>query len=277
MGWKHWDEGKFTAPLIKTGQKTTYRPVGLDDDGALELGIAPSFTVLTTGRYAGTVNITINGNTHATSNACVRDKNTGLMFHREVIQTDLGPAGDGRLFWEQYTLGPKIDITFTAATKIIHSVAGDFSTTACCVGRKITVSGAAQGGNNQDVTVAAITANDLTTNEVLVNEGAGASVSFATVDDLIWNLKDQANAVNLAGYPDWRIPNLVELMSISCLGNCNPSINGTVFPSTPAEFFWTSSAYPCNDVHAISVYFNNSIPMAKLKISEKLYVRLVRN
>ena len=273
MGWKHWDEGKFIAPLLKTGQVTSYHA---GDDGDLELGIAHDFTVLTTGRYSGTVNITVNGKTHATSNACVQDKNTGLMFHREVIQVDIGPAGDGKLFWEQWTLGPKIDISFTAATKIIHSVAGDFDTGACCVGRKITVSGAAQAGNNQVITVTAITANNMTVNEAIVNEGAGASVSFASVDDLIWDLKDQANAANLAGYTDWRIPNRKELDSIVDLGQNDPAIDGTIFPSVPSIYFWTSSTYSQNILVAWFAKFSDGSLSFSYKDENKFYTRLVR-
>ena len=276
MGWKHWDEGKFTALLLKTGQKTTYRPVGLDDDGALELGIAPDFTVLTTGRYSGTVNITINGKTHATSNACVQNGGTGKMWHREVVQADLGPAGDGKLFWEQYTLGPKIDITFTAATKIIHSVAGDFDTGACCVGRKITVSGAAQAGNNQVITVTAITANNMTVNEAIVNEGAGASVSFASVDDLIWDLKDQVNAESLAGYTDWRIPNRLELISIIDHEQNNPALNATIFPSTPGGNFWTSTTYAAVSTRVWYIDFISGSAAYTYKNNNRYYVRLVR-
>lgn len=274
MAWKHWDERKFIAPLLKTGQVTSYHA---GDDGDLELGVAPKFTILTTGRYSGTVNITVNGKTHATSNACVQDKNTGLMFHREVIQADIGPAGDGKLFWEQWTLGPKIDITFTAATKIIHSVAGDFDIGACCVGRKITISGAAQGGNNQDVTVAAITANDMTVNEVIVNEGAGASVSFASVDDLIWDLKDQANSGSgIAGYTDWRIPNRRELESIANIEYCFSAIDATVFPSTPSDYHWTTSTNPCSTNKAWVVHFHHGSITYYAKRTSKFYMRLVR-
>ncbi|MCK4525957.1 DUF1566 domain-containing protein [candidate division WOR-3 bacterium] len=274
MAWKHWDERKFITLLLKTGQTTSYQT---GDDGDLELGVAHDFAVLTTGRYSGTINITINGKTHATNNACVKDNNTGKMWHREVIQADIGPTANGTLFWGQYTLGPKIDITFTAATKIIHSVAGDFSTGACCVGRKITVSGAAQAGNNQDVTVAAITANDMTVNEVLVNEGAGASVSFASVDDLIWDLKDQANANSLAGYTDWRIPNRRELESIVDLGQNNPSIDEITFPSTPATYQWTSSTNLNPSSDAWVVIFTKGVVYNNKKITLKMHVRLVRN
>jgi hypothetical protein len=270
---KLYNHGANKALLLKTGQVTSYHA---DDDGDLQLGIAPSYTVLTTGRYSGTVNITVNGKTHATSNACVQDKNTGLMWHREVIQSDIGPAANGKLFWDQWTLGPKIDISFTAATKVIHSIAGDFDTGACCVGRKITVSGAAQAGNNQVVTVAAITANDMTVNEVIVNEGAGASVSFASVDDLIWDLKDQANANSLAGYTDWRIPNRKELASIVDLEQCNPCIDGTTFPSTPTTHHWTSSTNPCSTASAWYIYFYDGYTTYGVRQTLKYYVRLVR-
>ena len=275
MGWKHWDEEKFIALLLKTGQVASYHA---GDDGDLELGIAHSYTVLTTGRYSGTVNITVNGKTHATSNACVKDNNTGKMWHREVIQSDIGPAADGKLFWEQYTLGPKIDISFTAATKIINSVAGDFSITACCIGRKITILGAAQAGNNQVVTVVAITANNMTVNEVLVNEAAGASVSFASVDDLIWDLKDQANANSLAGYTDWQIPNRKELESIVNIENTMPSINTTIFPSTPSSEHWTSSTPSGYVNYTWRVNFNHGIidHGYKEKRKSKFYMRLVR-
>ena len=273
MPMRIYGHGPNTALLLKTGQTTKYHD---DDDGDLELGVAPSYSVLTTGQYSGTINITINGKTATLSNECVRDKRTGKMFARHVVQSDIGPAADGKLFWEQWTLGPKTDISFDAATKIIHSVAGDFDTAALCVGRKTTISGAAQAGNNQDVTVAAITANDITVNETLINEAAGASVSFATVDDLVWNLIAQANANNLGGYNDWTLPHRRELESIVDLGHCNPAIDGTTFPSTPATYHWTSSTNPCNSAYAWPVYFGNGNVSYSVKRTYKFYVRLAR-
>ena len=265
--------GPRTALLLKTGQTTKYHD---GDDGDLQLGVEPSYDVLTAGQYSGTVNITINAKTATLSNECVRDKRTGKMFARYVVQSNIGPAADGKLFWEQWTLGPKTDISFDAATKKIHSVAGDFDTGACCIGRKITVSGAAQAGNNQDVTVAAITANDITVNETLVNEAAGASVSLATVDDLVWNLVDQANANGLGGYNDWRLPNRRELESIVDLGHCNPAMDATVFPSTPNTYHWSASTHPCGSAYAWSVHFDGGYVTHSNKRSYKFYVRLAR-
>ena len=266
--------GLLPASLLKTGQITSYH---IGDDGDLELGVAHSYTILTIGQYSGTFNVTINGKTYAFSNACAKDNNTGKMWARTVPQSDIGPANDGKLFWDQYTLGPKIDISFTAATKIIHSVAGDFDINACCVGRKVTISGAAQAGNNQVVTVVGITANDLTTNEALVNEAAGASVSFATKDDLVWDLVDQANVGSgLAGYTDWRLPNRKELESITDIGQCNPTIDGTAFPSTPIDQHWASSANPCSATNVWAVAFTHGNVYNYKKRTSKYFVRLVR-
>lgn len=81
---------------LKTGQTTSHQT---GDDGDLEKGIAKEYTILTTGRYAGTINITINSKTHALSNNCVKDNKTGLMWARYVPLDDIGPDSDGKLFW----------------------------------------------------------------------------------------------------------------------------------------------------------------------------------
>ena len=257
--------------LLKTGQTVLY---AAGDDGDLELGVSKSYTVLNAGQYSGTSNIVINGKTHALSNNCVTDLRTGLMWARYVPTADIGPAANGMLFWEQWPLANKTDISFTLATKIINSVAGQFNTGALCIGRKFTVSGSVN--NDGTYTVAAITANNITTVEALADEAAGASVSFATVDDLIWDALAQVNANSLGGYTDWRIPNAFELYSLVNLGNCNPAIDTTVFPSTPANYHWTASTDPCYSSLACSVGFGNGVVHHNNKQTSKFYVRFVR-
>ena len=256
---------------LKTGQTTSYQD---GDDGDLEKGVAKDYRILTAGQYSGTTNITINGKTHALSNECVRDNRTGLMWARYVPAADIGPATDGKLFWEQWTLEDKEDISFAAATKIINSVAGEFDVNALCVGRKFTVSGSAN--NDGEKTVAAITANNITVEETLVDEAAGASVTIATVDDLIWNMVDQANANSLGGYSDWRVPNYLELPSIVNLGAYNPCIDTTVFPSTPSNYHWTSSTRPGYAAYAFNVTFGTGFVSYSGKKTNEYYVRLVR-
>ena len=265
--------------LLKTGQKIQHD--GKPDDGYYEKGIDHDYEILTTGNQSGTTAIVINGKTHNLSNNIVRDyaaKIDGkpLDWARYVPNADIGPAADGRLFWRQWTLANKTDISFDAATKVINSVAGAFNTSALCIGRKATISGAGVGGNNQVVTVAAITANNFTTVEEIFDEAAGASISFATVDDLIWDFLDRANANNLGGYNDWRAPNRRELESLVDIGHCNPAIDATAFPSTPSTYHWTASAYPCSGAYAFSVPFHNGYVSSNNMETNKFYVRLVR-
>ena len=93
------------SKLLVTGQEIEYQP---NDDGALEKGVAKSYTALTTGQHSGTINITINGKTVSVSNECVKDNRTGLTWQREVAQSSIGPDNDGKLFWEDVVNGEDI-------------------------------------------------------------------------------------------------------------------------------------------------------------------------
>ena len=255
---------------LKTGQTTSY---ATGDDGDLELGVARSYTVYTAGQYSGTSNIVINGKTHALSNNCVIDNRTGLMWARYVPTADIGPAANGQLFWEQWTLAAE-SCTFATAGDTITAAAGTpFSTAALCIGRKITISGTTN--NNGVVTVTNITTSVITVAENLTDEGP-VNTTFATLDDLIWDALNQANANSLGGYTDWRIPNYLELPTIVDLGNYNPCIDTTTFPSTPASYHWTASTRPVPTSYAFSVNFSYGDVVSFNKQTGKCYVRLVR-
>ena len=259
----------ISAPL-KTGQTVSY---ATGDDGDLEKGNARSYTALTTGQYSLTTDITINGKTHALSNECVQDNRTGLMWARYVPTADIGPGDDGQLFWEQWTLAAN-SCTFDAATKTITAAAGTpFDVGALCVGRKITLSGTAS--NDGVVTVAVISTTVITTVEALTDEGP-VNTTFATLDDLIWDALDQANANSLGGYADWRIPNYNELISLVDLGRYSPSIDVTAFPSTPNSHHWTSSTRPDYTTYAFIVDFGNGYVLYINKRPARHYLRLVR-
>lgn len=263
---------RFMIPsaLLVTGQTTLYLT---GDDGDLEKGIDRQYTVLTIGQHSGTTNITINGKTIALSNNAVIDEKTGLMWARYVPQSDIGPATDGSLFWKQWTLAAE-SCTFATAGDTITAAAGTpFDTGALCIGRKITISGTVN--NNGVVTVSAIATDVVTVSENLTDEGP-VDTTFATLDDLIWDFVDQANANSLGGYADWRIPNYLELLSLLNIGVGSPTINVTAFPSTPISYSWTSSKKPGSATSAQVVGFNVANVSSYVKTIAKNHVRLVR-
>lgn len=97
--------------LLVTGQTTQYG--GYPDDGFYQAGHPKAYTVLTTGQYSGTTNVTINAKTDVKSNNCVFDRNTKLMWSRYVSAT-VGPTNNGLIPWTTNVNGEGI-FTYCAA------------------------------------------------------------------------------------------------------------------------------------------------------------------
>lgn len=86
------------------------------------------------------------------------------------------------------------------------------------------------------------------------------------------------NAVS-ANHSDWRLPNVKELESIVENKCYSPSINASIFPNTPASYFWSASAYAFNPVSVWYVNFLNGVVDFGKKLSPNQFpnqVRLVR-
>jgi hypothetical protein len=61
--------------------------------------------------------------------------------------------------------------------------------------------------------------------------------------------------LGLGGVDDWRLPTRIELVSIVDFTQANPAIDKNAFPSTPGDYFWTSSAVAGGSPTAWYVYF----------------------
>lgn len=82
--------------------------------------------------------------------------------------------------------------------------------------------------------------------------------------------------LNYGGYSDWRLPDQSELWTIVDFGSgISPAINADIFPSTQADYFWTSSKDSSDSSLGVFVHFLYGIS-GKIKNTSSGYVRCVR-
>jgi hypothetical protein len=108
------------------------------------------------------------------------------------------------------------------------------------------------------------------------------SLCVGSADKLDWQLAQQAvKTMNQSGeffYKDWRIPQLRELATITERQCGSPRINLAIFPNTPADFYWTSSASASKaatgELYALSFGADGLRPDPK---AQAHHLRLVRS
>lgn len=117
------------------------------------------------------------------------------------------------------------------------------------------------------------TVTDNATGLMWAKDGLGAGCMNGSKD--IWDtVIDYCNNLNFAGYTDWRLPNMMELMSISDYSRQTPALN-LIFTNSLSQRYWSSTHVPNYPTYAFEIDFNNSITYVDLKTISR-YVRAVR-
>jgi len=221
-----------SALLLRTGQTTQY---GSElDDGYYQRGLAKAYTVLTTGPQSGTSNIDLTHLTAATiafvnATSKITDSDSGLAMFKTgetIVVSGAAEAGNNGVF--------------TIAT---GNVAGEI-----IVNEALTEEAAAA--------TVSIAKREAHSNECVLDRHTALMYSryttaqYATMGTagdgkIPWHLQlydifqycAAANAANLGGYTDWRVPNHSELWSLM-----DPFLpDGAAFPSWPINWMWSST------------------------------------
>lgn len=103
--------------------------------------------------------------------------------------------------------------------------------------------------------------------------GTPALFSWQSAQDAASKLDREGGYAKRA---DWRVPQIPELAMIAERQCSNPRINLTLFPATPAVYFWTATTRrgPGMEAYAYVISFGAEGAMYKSKL-ESLNIRLV--
>jgi len=112
--------------------------------------------------------------------------------------------------------------------------------------------------------------------ETVTDTATGLMWQQATDVGMNWEVAiSHCEALSLAGYNDWRLPNRRELRSLVEYSRYDPAIDRDIFPDTLSFDYWSSTTYAYTTDDAWDVYFYSGNDYYNYK-SYSYYVRAVR-
>ena len=235
--------------LLATGQTTQYNSEL--DDGYYEKGLAKSYTILTLGQYAGTVNVDLIHYTAAT-----------IAF----AATTPGTITDSANLLAQFKDADVIVITGAAEAAnngvfnvSTGNVAGTIRTTEATVteaaGASVSIAKREAISNNcvLDNNTGLMWARYQGTKQ---GTGSNGAMPWTGVLYDIFQFAAMANAALSGGYADWRIANWNELVSIIAWQTSKKRPDATAFPSWPSAIFWQAATDPDDATESVWLDLN---------------------
>lgn len=109
----------------------------------------------------------------------------------------------------------------------------------------------------------------------------GAAAGCAGGGLLTWvSALNQCESLSFAGFSDWRLPDIRELMSIVNYGaGTPPAVNTAYFPNTVSNYYWSSTTYLFAPSYAWSINFSDGMFITSVLGNQKTntnYLRCVR-
>lgn len=242
-------EVKALSEIYKTGQTTQYSSEL--DDGYYQKGVAKSYSILTTGQFADTVNIDL---THLVSD-------TGAFTLANQTYTDAGKCG---VFLAAG--GDVIVITGSASNN------GTFTTASATADTVVVTAGFV---NEADAPSTTFKKREAHSNACILDLNSRKGLMWSqTVSDKMGTASDgkmpwtgqtydifaycaAANTALLGGYGDWRVPTKMEMESLVNAQNTNGEPDTTAFAGFPVTSYVISST-TTKTITARAYYFDFS-------------------
>ncbi|MGA7741873.1 MAG: DUF1566 domain-containing protein [Polyangia bacterium] len=140
---------------------------------------------------------------------------------------------------------------------------------------------AGDGVNSGEFVVGAdgLTVTDTITGLVWQRDGSGARSGCGGSGNLTCTsaeAKAYCASLTLSGQSVWRLPGVMELVTLVDFTAENPTIDQTVFPNTPSDYFWASSAVADSSGYTWSVSFGYGDSDVIFSADQDFRVRCVR-